>query len=40
MIGRLGDQAMLRATGGINTHRGALWSLGLLVAAVAGGAAA
>ncbi|MEV0390521.1 triphosphoribosyl-dephospho-CoA synthase [Nonomuraea sp. NPDC050643] len=38
-IGRLGDRAMLRTTVGINTHRGALWALGLLVAAIAGGAA-
>ncbi len=32
-IGRDGEAAMLRATGGVNTHRGAIWSLGLLLAA-------
>lgn len=32
-IGREGEAAMLRATGGVNTHRGAIWSLGLLLAA-------
>ncbi len=31
-IGREGEVAMFAATGGINTHKGAIWSLGLLVA--------
>ena len=34
-IGRDAERAMLRATGGANAHRGAIWSLGLLVAASA-----
>ncbi|MDN3354900.1 triphosphoribosyl-dephospho-CoA synthase [Actinomadura sp. DC4] len=35
-LGRAGDHAMLRATRGVNTHRGALWALGLLVAGASG----
>lgn len=34
-IGREGEEAMLATTQGVNTHRGAIWALGLLVAAVA-----
>ncbi|MDC7816461.1 triphosphoribosyl-dephospho-CoA synthase [Pseudomonas sp. BLCC-B112] len=34
-IGREGEQAMLATTAGVNTHRGAIWALGLLVAATA-----
>lgn len=32
-IGREGEVEMLRVTGGVNTHRGAIWALGLLSAA-------
>ena len=34
-IGREGEQAMLTTTQGVNTHRGAIWALGLLTAAAA-----
>ncbi len=36
-IGRAMEQRMLAATDGSNAHRGAIWALGLLVAAAAGG---
>jgi triphosphoribosyl-dephospho-CoA synthase len=35
VIGRIGEKIMLTTTGGVNTHRGSIWALGLLVAAVA-----
>lgn len=34
-IGRAGEPAMMAATGGSNAHRGAIWALGLLLAASA-----
>ena len=34
-IGRAAEPAMLAATGGSNAHRGAIWAVGLLVAATA-----
>jgi triphosphoribosyl-dephospho-CoA synthase len=41
LIGREGERDMLAVTGGSNTHRGAIWVIGLLLAARAiGGAAA
>jgi triphosphoribosyl-dephospho-CoA synthase len=35
LIGRQAERAMLAATGGSNSHKGAIWALGLLVSAVA-----
>ncbi|TWI69369.1 triphosphoribosyl-dephospho-CoA synthase [Pseudoduganella lurida] len=37
-IGRMAEATMMTATGGVNTHRGAIWALGLLVTAAAQGA--
>lgn len=37
LIGRLGEEKMLHVTDGVNTHKGAIWALGLLVSAAAMG---
>lgn len=34
-LGRDGEQHMLKITNGVNTHRGAIWSMGLMVTAAA-----
>src|ERR1700685_4336215 len=34
-IGRDAERKMYQVTGGVNTHKGAIWNLGLLVAAAA-----
>jgi len=34
-LGREGERQMMAATAGVNTHRGAIWALGLLVSAAA-----
>lgn len=34
-IGRAGEEAMYRATGGSNAHKGAIWAIGLLIAGAA-----
>lgn len=34
-IGRVGEATMLQTTNGVNTHRGAIWALGLMVTASA-----
>ncbi|HZH58967.1 MAG TPA: triphosphoribosyl-dephospho-CoA synthase [Metabacillus sp.] len=36
-IGRNGEREMFDVTGGVNTHKGAIWSLGLLTSALAMG---
>lgn len=35
VVGRYGEQEMLLATGGSNSHRGSIWALGLLIAGAA-----
>ena len=34
-IGRMGEQEMFQATDGVNTHKGAIWALGLLISGAA-----
>lgn len=34
-IGREGEETMFAATGGVNTHKGAIWAIGLLVSGAA-----
>ena len=34
-LGAQGEAQMMQATAGVNTHRGAIWALGLLVSATA-----
>src|SRR5258708_3461128 len=34
-LGRQGERTMLQTTGGVNTHRGSIWTLGLLCAGAA-----
>ncbi|MEY8709209.1 triphosphoribosyl-dephospho-CoA synthase MdcB [Mangrovibacter phragmitis] len=34
-LGREGEQSMMAATNGVNTHRGAIWALGLMVSSCA-----
>ncbi|PJN91719.1 triphosphoribosyl-dephospho-CoA synthase [Bacillus sp. mrc49] len=36
-IGREGETCMFETTGGVNTHKGAIWAMGLLVSAAAMG---
>ncbi|MGN8158228.1 triphosphoribosyl-dephospho-CoA synthase, partial [Salinisphaera sp. SWV1] len=35
VAGREAEAAMMQATNGVNTHRGAIWALGLIVASAA-----
>src|SRR5699024_4524559 len=33
-IGRIAEKDMFQATNGVNTHKGAIWSMGLLISAI------